>query len=94
MLVNWKAAIEAGNASISNGTMTKSIDTMIEQLKPEAAYFFANDGRRGGFMIFDMADTSQIPQIAEPLFQVFHAEVEFTPVMNHDDLQRALASVG
>ncbi len=44
-------------------------------------------------MVFDMADPSQIPQIAEPLFLNVDAAVEFVPVMNADDLRKALEMV-
>ena len=40
-------------------------------------------------MIVDLADPSQIPSIAEPLFLAFTANVEFHPVMSPDDLARA-----
>lgn len=46
-----------------------------------------------GTMVFDMAETSQIPQIAEQLFQSVQALVEFVPVMNADNLRKALAKV-
>jgi len=93
MMVSWKADVEAGNKSIADSSMTALIESLIEKLKPEAAYFYANDGCRGGHLIFDMADSSQIPQIAEPLFQTYKARVEFNPVMNMDDLKKALAAV-
>jgi hypothetical protein len=92
-LVRWTVPAEAGNESIASGKMQKSIESMMEQLKPEAAYFLAADGKRGGLMVFDMTDTSQIPLIAEPLFQTFNAEVEFLPVMNAEDLQKALSKL-
>ena len=44
-------------------------------------------------MVFDMADPTQIPQIAEPLFLNLDAAVEFVPVMNADDLRTALEKV-
>ena len=44
-------------------------------------------------MVFDMADPTQIPQIAEPLFLNLEAAVEFVPVMNADDLKTALEKV-
>jgi hypothetical protein len=92
-MIRWMVPAEQGNQSIANGAMQESIESMLRDLKPEAAYFFANGGKRGGMMIFDMADPSQIPQIAEPLFQTFHAEVEFLPVMNAEDLQRAFSKL-
>jgi len=93
MMIRWKVPAGPGNESISSGTMQKSIESMLETLQPEAAYFFANDGMRGGLMVFEMADSSQIPIIAEPLFQTYNAEVEFTPVMNADDLQKAFSNL-
>ncbi len=53
----------------------------------------AEHGERAGMIFFDMADPSQIPQIAEPLFLNLDAAVEFVPVMNADDLREALSKV-
>ena len=89
-MIRWKVPAEQGNLAIKNGTMTEMIESMLRDLQPEAAYFLPQDGLRAGIMVFDMAEPSQIPQIAEPLFQNFNAEVEFAPVMNADDLRKAL----
>lgn len=43
--------------------------------------------------VLDMADPSQIPQIAEPLFLNVDAAVEFAPAMNAEDLKKALEIV-
>ena len=93
MMIQWSVPADQGNKTISSGAMQKSIESMMQNLKPEAAYFMASGGRRGGLMVFDMADPSQIPQIAEPLFQTFNAEVTFTPVMNGEDLQKAFSTL-
>lgn len=94
MMIRWTVPADVGNSTVASGAMQKSIESMLRDLKPEAAYFLASNGKRGGLMVFDMADTSQIPQIAEPLFQTFNAEVEFVPVMNPEDLQKAFSSLG
>ncbi len=93
-MLRWTVPAADGNRTIAEGAMQKSIETMLRDLKPEAAYFFANDGKRSGLVVFDMADSSQIPAIAEPLFHVFNAEVELLPVMNAEDLQKAFAKLG
>jgi Domain of unknown function (DUF3303) len=93
-MIRWTVPAEPGNKAIDSGAMQESIQGMIRDLKPEAAYFFANGGDRSGMMVFDMTDPSQIPQIAEPLFQIFNAEVEFLPVMNAEDLQKAFSKLG
>ena len=94
MMIRWTVPAAEGNSTIKNGAMQESIASMLRDLKPEAAYFMASGGKRSGMMVFDMADPSQIPQIAEPLFQTFNADVEFVPVMNADDLQKAFSSLG
>jgi len=93
MMIKWTVPAAEGNKTIDSGAMQKSIESMLKDLKPEAAYFLASGGRRGGFMVFDMKDSSQIPLIAEPLFQTFNADVEFVPVMNPEDLQKAFAGL-
>ena len=41
-------------------------------------------------LIFDMTDSSQIPEVVEPLFLNVDAAVEIKPVMNPDDLKAGL----
>lgn len=93
MMLRWTVPAQSGNEAIRNGAITKTIETLTEQLKPEAAYFFAENGMRAGMMVFDMTDPAQIPLIAEPLFHGLEADVEFIPVMNGDDLRRALEKI-
>ena len=93
MMLRWKVPVERGNEAIRDGTIGRTIEGLIEALSPEAAYFWPEDGERAGMLVFDMADTTQIPQIAEPLFMNLDADVAFTPVMNAEDLKTALAAV-
>lgn len=81
------------NATIQDGTLPATIDELLDLVKPEASYFFADKGKRAAFIIFDMADPARIPVIAEPLFTKLGAEVEYTPVMDIDDLRRGLDEV-
>ena len=72
-----------------------TIERILADLKPEAAYFFAdNDGQRSGSIVFDMKDTSQIPAIAEPWFPAFNAKVSLRPIMTPQDLATAGPSIG
>lgn len=93
MMLRWTVPVERGNETIKDGSLAQTIETMMGELKPEAAYFWPENGERAGMMVFDMADPTQIPQIAEPLFLNFDAAVEFVPVMNVDDLRKALEKV-
>jgi hypothetical protein len=81
--------VDAGNAAISNGTLPKTIESILGELKPEAAYFAEDSGQRTGFIFFDLKETSQIPAVAEPWFLAFNANVEFHPAMNLEDLKKA-----
>lgn len=82
--------VEASNDAIASGTLPKVLEKVIADLKPEAAYFYAHDGKRSATLVFDMKDSSDIPAIAEPLFMAMNASVEFHPVMNLDDLRAGL----
>jgi hypothetical protein len=90
MLLKFKVPVERGNQAFKDGSLAATIQSLIEELKPECAYFGPDEGERSGFMVFDMTDPAQIPKIAEPLFTALHAEVDFFPVMNADDLKRGL----
>lgn len=81
---------EAASEAIRNGTMQATLQSAMEQLSPEAAYFTAQDGLRTAFIIFDLQEPAQIPTIAEPLFQPLKAKIDFSPVMNVDDVQAGL----
>ncbi len=93
MMLRWPVPVEKGNETIRDGSLAATLQSLLEELKPEAAYFWPENGERAGMMVFDMADTTQIPQIAEPLFMNLDAAVEFLPVMNADDLRTALEKV-
>lgn len=94
MMVQMSIPVESGNQAARDGSLGRTTQKIIAALKPEAAYFFATeDGQRGGYMVFDMQDASQIPSIAEPLFLAFNAKLKFTPVMNAQDLANAVPSI-
>ena len=90
MLLRVSIPVEAGNAAVKAGTLNSTVQQILADLKPEAAYFFADDnGNRSGSIIFDMKDSSEIPAVAEPWFLAFNAKVSFRPVMNPDDIAKA-----
>jgi hypothetical protein len=94
MLLRVSIPVETGNAAAKAGTLGSTIEKILSDLKPEAAYFFADDhGRRSGSIVFDLKDSSHIPAIAEPWFLAFNAEISLRPVMNPDDLEKAGSSI-
>jgi len=85
--------VDHGNKAIKDGSLPKIIQSLLQDVKPEAAYFTTLDGLRTGFMVFDLKDSTDIPRITEPLFQGFNATVQFVPVMNADDLKAGLNKI-
>jgi hypothetical protein len=87
-LLKANMPVEEGNASIRNGSLPKTINSILADLKPEAVYFGAENGMRTAFVFVNINDPSEIIKYAEPFFLAFNADVEFIPVMNPDDLQK------
>jgi hypothetical protein len=94
MLMKVSFPVEAGNAAARSGTLGTTVKGILDDLKPEAAYFVANEfGERCGYVVFDLKETSQIPAIAEPWFLAFNARLTFTPAMNSQDLANAQSGI-
>jgi len=80
---------EKFNEAARDGSVGKKMSRILEDAKPKAVYFTAKDGRRGGYIVVDVAHAADMPRLAEPWFLNFNATVEFLPVMTPEDLQKA-----
>ena len=85
MMLRFTAPVERSNQAIKDGSLKKTLESLMAKLKPEAAYFGPLEGKRAAMIFFDMAESSKIVEICEVLFSSLDAEVEFIPVMNVDD---------
>ena len=81
--------VETFNAAVRDGSAGAKMKRILDQLKPEAAYFTDRHGQRAAVLIVDLADPSKIPALAEPWFLLFNAGVEVHPVMGPQDLAAA-----
>jgi hypothetical protein len=81
--------VETGNAAMQNGSLNPTIQRILAELKPEAAYFTLDNGERTCYLFFDMQKSSQMPAIAEPWFQAFNAKPTILPVMTMQDIAEA-----
>ena len=85
--------VENGNRTVSDGSLPKTLQSILAEIKPESAYFLEEQGHRTAYVVFDLKDASQIPAICEPWFLAFDATVELHPVMTVDDLGKAMGGI-
>jgi len=91
-IIKISLPVEAGNAAAKEGF--KAIPSILEEQKPEAAYFYLENGKRTALLVTDIQEPSQIPAIVEPWFLGFNAAVEFHPAMVAKDLEKAGPAIG
>ena len=89
MLLHVKIPHETFNAAVRDGTAGTKIQRILADQKPEPAYFTEYEGCRGGILIINLDDPSQVPAFAEPWFLTFNADCNFHIVMTPDDLAKA-----
>ena len=93
MMLKVNMSTRAANDLARKGQLGSAIQSILDDLKPEAAYFTDDNGERTGFIFFDLAEPSQIPAVAEPWFLTLNAKISFRPVMNSDDLAKAVPNI-
>ena len=89
MLLKAEWDIEAGNKVMQSGKLPGYIKSILGEMKPEAAYFVALNGKRCALIFFDLKDPSHLPAVAEPWFMLFNAAITVCPAMTPEDLAKA-----
>lgn len=87
-MLEVKIPTEEANSLIKAGKFEHMLQSILGDIRPEAAYFSDMDGCRGGWIVVNLDDASQIPGIAEPFFIGMNASLDFHPVMLPEDLAR------
>src|SRR5215217_5866043 len=88
-MITCRIPVQKGNELVKNGTLGPTVQSIMEDLQPKAAYFVDVDGARGAQIVVDMEEASQIPPLVEPLMLALGAEIEVHPVMVLEDLGKA-----
>ena len=88
-LLKLSSPIKAGNNALSDPQFGAKMQKYLQDIKAETAYFTLVDGHRGGYIVVNIDDPSQIPALAEPLFFWQEASLELIPVMLPEDLAKS-----
>jgi hypothetical protein len=89
VMVTFSIQPEKGDALIKDGSVGEILQSIVEDINPEAMYFTSVEGTRGGVCVINVDDASQIPAKMEPLLLGLGATIQMQPVMTTEDLGRA-----
>lgn len=89
MLMHVHFPPEPFNTAARDGSVGTKIQRILGAIKPEAAYFTEQDGKRGGMFIVDVKKPADVPALAEPFFLMFDAAVQFRVCMTPEELGAA-----
>lgn len=89
MLLTVEFPLEPFNTCVRDGSIGQKIDSILQAIQPEFAYFTEQDGSRGGIFLVDVERASDVPKFAEPFFLILHARCKFRIAMSAMDLQAA-----
>lgn len=93
MMMKVTMPVESGNEAARKGALGTTVQKILAEMKPEAAYFAEDGGQRTGYIFFDMTDSSQLPAVAEPWFLAFNASLTVRPAMTPQDLANAAKGI-
>jgi hypothetical protein len=94
VLLKANMSTAAANAAVKRGKLGPTLQSILDDLKPEAAYFTAEKGQRTAYLVLDIQDVSELTKIAEPWFLAFDAAVEVSPLMTAKDVAKAGPFIG
>lgn len=89
MLLTVEMPHEPFNSLVRSGEAGGVIGRILEAIKPEAAYFTEQDGKRGAILVVNVQTPSDVPALAEPFFLNFEADCKFRILMSPEDLQKS-----
>ncbi len=92
-MVTFRIPMDEGNAAVKDGSIGQTIEAIVDDLKPEAAYLAPIDGMRGGYLVVNMDDASQLPAVLEPLFLGLGATVQIDPAFTLDDMDKVMETL-
>jgi hypothetical protein len=92
-MVKFTLPTQETNPLVDDGSVGQKMESLLSNLQPEAAYFGPVDGKRGGFIVMNMEEGSEVVTKLEPLWLELNATVETYPVATPDELRAGLQSL-
>ena len=92
-MITCRIPVEKGDELAKAAGLHSTIHSIMEELKPEAAYFSEIEGGRGAYIVVNVDDASQISSIAETLFLGLGATIQVHRVMVPEELGQATPAI-
>ena len=86
LILRFSIPVQKGNDAVSDGTMALALKSLVEKVRPEAAYFHLDNGDRAGTIVFEAGSQLQMAEINEPLFAQLNAKIDIQPAISLDEL--------
>jgi hypothetical protein len=77
------------NSMIKKGTIGNTLEKILGDLKPEAAYFTLEDGERSVLLVVNINKPNEYVRYAEPFFLEFNARIKYEIAMKPEELKSA-----
>ena len=92
-MITCRIPVEKRNQSAKAASLHSTIHSIMEELKPEAAYFSEIEGARSAYIVVNMDDASQISAIAQTLFLGLGATIQVHRVMVPEEMSQATLAI-
>jgi hypothetical protein len=92
-MVKFTIPTQEANPLVKDGSIGQTMESLMGNLQPEAAYFGPIEGKRGGFIVIDMEEGSDVVTKLEHLWLELGATIELFPVATPDELRAGLQSL-
>jgi len=86
LLAKVTIPMENKDDALESGALSGTMRSAMERIRPEASYFFEEDGKRACLFVFNL----DLQSLLKPLFSNLDATVHVTPVMNSAEFERGL----
>ena len=93
-MVKFTIPTQEANPLVKDGSIGQTMESLMGNLQPEAAYFGPIEGKRGGFVVINMEEGSDVVTKLEHLWLELGATIELFPVATPDELRAGLQNLG